>query len=246
MIENTQAEPDEMDEFERLFGDNAEADAVEKAWAELENGTFQPKPKPPEWHVIESPYHPGLTIPAKTYDAIMFGITPCTFCNGTGEITVVEQWGDTDIRRTVSRPCRVETKMREKKAYIKRLLPSRYQRSNILSLEPSPNSKMSLERQARVIRFLKDNQHRGYFFFGGPGTGKTTYATSLVRGALERSWDKHIATRYSFSTYITSFWIHYLNWDTYIQSLLDWQNHPDTAEEPALSPNLIRQNKSSS
>ena len=182
MIENTQAESDEMDEFERLFGDNAEADAVEKAWAELENGTFQPKPKPPEWHVIESPYHPGLTIPAKTYDAIMFGITPCTFCNGTGEITVVEQWGDTDIRRTVSRPCRVETKMREKKAYIKRLLPSRYQRSNILSLEPSPNSKMSLERQARVIRFLKDNQHRGYFFFGGPGTGKTTYATSLVRG----------------------------------------------------------------
>jgi hypothetical protein len=43
--------------------------------------------------------------------------------------------------------------------------------------------------------------------------------------------------------YKTTFWIHYLNWDTYIQSLLDYQNHPNEAPPPVLSPRLIRENK---
>jgi DNA replication protein DnaC len=244
-----EVKPHEGLDFEDVFReDKIDAeDELERIREEMEQGTFKPNPPAPYWRTVESPYHPDNPISAKTYDAIMFGIEPCFLCKGTGKIPVVQTWieggEDTGRRQTVNKPCPIEVKMKEKRDYLKRLLPSRYQQSNVLSLLPSSNSKMSRERQVRIIRFLRDNQNKGYFFYGAPGTGKTTYATALVRSALERTWNDHLEDRYGFNTYVDSFWIHYINWDTYIQSLLDYQNHPDDADAPTLSPNRIRKNK---
>ena len=127
--------------------------------------------------------------------------------------------------------------------YIKRALPSRYQRNNLWTLQPSSASKMSLQRQAKMLEFLRNNPDDGYFFFGAPGTSKTTFSAALVRRAIDRDWKTKILDSQGFpSVYKTTFWIHYVNWDSYIQSLLDYQNHPDSAPEPTLTPRLIRQN----
>jgi len=228
------------DDFDELDVPEEKA-SIEDEWNKIQeqmaNGTF--KPKPPQWHTVESPYQPGkVRISRERYDAIMFDDEPCPVCNGTGKIQVVQQWGETESRRTVAETCPVDYRMKAKLACIKRLLPMRYQRSSLYTLKPSSNSKMSMEHQAKIIQHLRDNPNRGFFFYGEPGTSKTTFATALVRYALERDWDRHVVAGYGNFNPVS--WIHYLNWDTYIQSLLDWQNHPDTAEEPDLTPSNIR------
>jgi len=208
--------------------------------------TIDMQTTPPQWHTIESPYHPErVSWTPQLHDAVMFGDTPCPYCNDENDnvLYVVEQLGDTDQRRTMPCSCPCQKTRRFKRPYIQRLLPTRYQRNNLWTLQPSSASKMSLQRQEKVLAFLRENPDSGYFLYGAPGTSKTTFATALVRRAIDRDWKTKILDSQGFPmVYKTTFWIHYLNWDTYIQSILDWQNHPDTAPEPTLTPRLIRQN----
>jgi hypothetical protein len=182
---------------------------------------------------------------AELHDAIIFRDTPCPMCDGKQIVDVVQRLSTTGESRTSVNQCRCQKLIRFKAdRYIKRILPGRYQRNNLWTLQPSPASKMSLLRQSKILEFLRANPDDGYFFFGAPGTSKTTYATALVRRAIDRDWNtKILDTQGSPMIFKTTFWIHYLNWDTYIQSLLDYQNHPDEAPAPVLSPRLIRENK---
>jgi DNA replication protein DnaC len=181
---------------------------------------------------------------AELHDAVIFGDTPCPLCNGKQVLDVVQRFSTTGESRTSDSQCRCQSQIRFKAdRYIKRILPGRYQRSNLWTLQPSSASKMSLQRQAKMLEFLRENPDCGYFFYGAPGTSKTTFATALVRRAIDRDWkDKIVSPTMGVLMYKTTFWIHYVNWDSYIQSLLDYQNHPDSAPEPVLTPRLIRQN----
>lgn len=159
-------------------------------------------------------------------------------------MNVVQRLSTTGEYRTSASQCRCQPLIRFKAdRYIKRILPGRYQRNNLWTLQPSPASKMSLQRQAKVLEFLRKNPDDGYFFLGAPGTSKTTFSTALVRRAIDRDWQTKILDSQGFpAIYKTTFWIHYVNWDSYIQYLLDYQNHPDEAPAPALTPRLIREN----
>jgi DNA replication protein DnaC len=181
---------------------------------------------------------------AQLHDAIIFGDTPCPLCNGKQIVDVIQRLSTTGQSRTSVSQCRCQTLIRFKAdRYIKRILPGRYQRNNLWTLQPSSASKMSLQRQAKVLEFLRNNPDCGYFFYGAPGTSKTTFSTALVRRAIDRDWKTKILDSQGFPmVYKTTFWIHCVNWDSYIQSILDWQNHPDTAPEPTLTPRLIRDN----
>ena len=231
-----------MNELEKLedhdeLSDDRWDDLVEA----MNNGTYQPKKPDPTWHAVSDPYS-SVTWTPSLVDAVLFGDTPCPYCNGTGQVDVTTQWGDEDTYRSVKEKCRHIYSCAVRLRYIRRLLPARYERSNLFTLEPSTASKMSLERQASIIEHLTANPSTSYLFFGAPGTSKTTFATALVRIALERNWGSPICKEYgrAYPTYYETFWIHYLNWDSYIQSLLDWQNHPDDAEPPVVTPELIR------
>lgn len=234
-------------EFDELdtFANPVSAETVEAKWDKIQEqmaaGTFEPTPLLAQWHIIESPYRQGMTLPPKLYDAVMFGDTPCTICSGTGRIDIIEQ--KEGVQRPNTKPCPADWRREEKLKAIQRLLPTRYQRMNLSTLEPSPNSRLSLERQAKIIQYLKDrleeNPYTGFFIYGTPGSSKTTFATTLVRKALERDWE---SMNTGNGWYYTPTWIQYLNWDVYIQSLLDYQNHPDEAVAPTLSPTLIRVN----
>jgi len=201
----------------------------------------------PEWETTEVKWATdpkAILWTAQLHDAVIFGDTPCPLCNGKQVVDVVQRLSTTGAYRTSASQCRCQPLIRFKAdRYIKRILPGRYQRNNLWTLQPSSTSKMSLQRQAKVLEFLRSNPDTGYFFYGAPGTSKTTFATALVRRAIDRDWKTKILDSQGFPmVYKTTFWIHYLNWDTYIQSILDWQNHPDTAPEPTLTPRLIRQN----
>jgi DNA replication protein DnaC len=229
------------DELDALV-DAARQDEWNEIQEQMEEGTYEPTSLVPEgWHEVSSSYEPcKIRISRESYDAIMFNEEPCPACHGTGRIQITEQWEETDRYHVINKSCPVDFRMKSKLGIIKKLLPSRYYRSNIGTLKPSPNSKMDMQRQATVIQHLWNNSTRSFLFYGDPGTGKTTFATALVRHALERDWEGHIHT--GCGNFNTVSWIQYLNWDTYIQSLLDWQNHPDTAEEPSVTPTLIHNN----
>jgi len=201
----------------------------------------------PEWETTEVKWATDpktILWTAQLHDAVIFGDTPCPLCNGKQVVDVVQRLSTTSEYRTSPSQCRCQPLIRFKAdRYIKRILPGRYQRNNLWTLQPSPASRMSLERQAKMLEFLRKNSDSGYFFYGAPGTSKTTYSTALIRRAIDRDWQTKILDSQGFpAVYKTTFWIHYVNWDSYIQSLLDYQNHPETASEPTLTPRLIRQN----
>ena len=201
----------------------------------------------PEWETTEVRWAADpktIQWTPQLHDAVIFGDTPCPLCNGRQVVDVVQRFSGTEEYRTSPSQCRCQVLIRFKAdRYIKRVLPGRYQRNNLWTLQPSLVSKMSLQRQAKMLDFLRVNPDCGYFFYGAPGTSKTTYATALIRRAIDRDWRTKILDSQGFpNMYQTTFWIHYVNWDSYIQSLYDYQNHPDTALEPILTPRLIRQN----
>ena len=203
------------------------------------------RPPEPKWVMVESGFQP-VNWTKQLLDAVLFGEIPCPHCNGKKSYEVVEQCEGTEKRRTRVFCCPCKERMRGMLMYLNRLLPPRYLRSNLWTLQPSPASRMSLERQTKALNVLRANPDSGYFFYGAPGTSKTTFATALVRRAFDRDWSTKLWYQDDCCAYTLDFksslWIHYLNWDSYIQSLLDYQNHPDEAPAPTLSPKLIREN----
>jgi hypothetical protein len=225
---------EELDDLDELSDDTLESIA-----AAMKNGTFKPTPKKPEWVTVHNPCD-SIRIPAKQRDAVLFGDEPCPACDGTGYVTVTKQLGDGGITRDFSEKCRHVYKYLVKRRYIEMLLPPRYQRVNLATIEPSEQSKMSVNRQANIIEHLKVNAASGYLFYGEPGTSKTTFAAALIRAALERNWETTIYSPNMGYMFYENFWIHYLNWDAYIQSLLDYQNHSDPEDDNPALPDLIR------
>ncbi len=231
-------EPEELDDLDVLDDDPLETFA-----AAMTNGTLKPAPQPPKWVTVHNPCD-TVRMNAKQRDAVLFGDEPCPACGGTGSVTVTKQLGEGGITREFSEKCRHVYKYLVKRRYIEMLLPPRYQRVNLATIEPSEKSKMSVDRQANIIEHLKANAASGFLFYGAPGTSKTTLAAALIRAALERNWETTIySPNMGYVFYEKEdFWIHYVNWDAYIQSLLDYQNHADREDDnPALS-DLIRRN----
>lgn len=230
-------EPEELDDLNEMFDDPLSKwdDLVE----EMNNGTFTPAPKKPEWVTVHNPCD-TVRMSAKRRDAVLFGDEPCPACNGTDYVKVTRQFGEGGITSEFSEKCRHVYKDLVKRRYIDMLLPLRYQRANLATIEPSEQSKMSVERQANIIEHLRANAASGFLFYGAPGTSKTTFATALIRAALERNWETTIYSRNMGYTFYENFWIHYVNWDAYIQSLLDYQNHSDPEDDNPALPDLIR------
>ncbi|MGO9323538.1 MAG: ATP-binding protein [Terracidiphilus sp.] len=234
-MENADEELDDLDELR----DNT----LESIAAAMKNGTFTPAPKKPEWVTVANPCD-SVKMNAKQRDAVLFGDEPCPACNGTDYVMVTKQLGDGGITRELREKCRHVYKYLVKRRYIEMLLPPRYQRVNLATIQPSEQSKMSVERQANIIEHLKANAASGCLFYGAPGTSKTTFAAALIRAALERNWETHINRPNMGYVFFEKeyFWIHYVNWDAYIQSLLDYQNHSDHEDDNPALPDLIRRN----
>lgn len=166
---------------------------------------------------------------ADYHDAVMFGERVCPWCNGTRLLG----------SKGSPYSCKCQS-IQWKKRYIEQILPMRYHRSNFWTLKPSSKSKMPLDVQQKMIEYFKANPDDGYFLYGAPRTSKTTFATSLIRHALERDWKQWLYPGHP-TKYKKSLWIRYVNWDSLIQEYLDYQNHPDTAPEPSVTPHLIRE-----
>lgn len=202
--------------------------------------------RPVEWHTIESPYKPAsVNWTPQLHDAVMFGDTPCPCCKGAKKFEVTQQWGDTDQTRKMPCACPCQEKMQWKRKVIERVLPARYHRSNLFTLAPSSLSKMSKERQEKILEFLKEYRNKtGFFLFGPPGTSKTTFATALIRNAIERDWNRHFMhPNLGYLEWKASLWIRYVSWDDLICQYLEYQNHPDDAPRPSVTPRLIRESK---
>jgi DNA replication protein DnaC len=169
---------------------------------------------------------------ADYHDAIMFGDRPCPWCN------------DTRLIGNAAYPsaCKCQS-IRWKKRMVEQILPLRYHRSNLWTLKPSTASKMSQETQQKMIDYFLAHPDDSYFLYGAPGTSKTTFATALIRRALERDWKEWFWKGYPL-TYRTSLWIRYVNWDSLIQEYLDYQNDKD-APPPSVTPRLIREARTS-
>jgi len=205
------------------------------------------RPKQPEWKTVDNPlwaYPNGIRSwkPAQ-HDAIMFGDEPCPICSGKQVVEYTQRLEGTDRIMKVPTACLCQLVIRRKLKLLKGLLPERYLRSSLWSIKPSEKSKMSMERQEKTIQYIKANKNSSFFFYGPPGTSKTTFTTALMRFHLEQNWKPGLILDewggvYEFKN---SFWLHYINWDRLIQEHLDYQNHPGTAPPPSLTPRLIRE-----
>jgi DNA replication protein DnaC len=171
---------------------------------------------------------------AQLHDDVMFGDKVCPFCEGAGRVyrTPAKSFDD-------SYSCDCE-ELKWKRRVIERILPLRYQRNNIWTLEPSTASKLPLERQRFLIDFMKqpENRDKGYLLFG-----KTTLATCLVRHAIERDWNDWFFRPRSHNIpgalKWNNDWIRYINWDNLIGEYMAYQNDRD-AEPPTISAAIIK------
>jgi DNA replication protein DnaC len=204
--------------------------------------TVNPQPVP-EWHTITPAPLKAVRFTAEIHEAVMWGDMVCPRCDGKKGANCVEQWGD-DAKntRTLWHTCFCE-ELRWKQRQIEKILPPRYHRSMLWSLKPSERSRMSLEKQGKMIEYLKNHGNDGFFFFGPPGTSKTTFATALLRSAMEREWSTWFYKDGHPLMWNKSMFIRYINWDSLIQEYLDYQNHPNDAPTPSVTPRLIRETK---
>ena len=93
-------------------------DIAEDVITQLENQQQQAA-KPVQWHTIESPYNlAAVNWTSQLYDAVLFGDTPCPFCNGAKKFEVIQQLGDTDQTRKMSCTCPCQEKMPWKRKLI--------------------------------------------------------------------------------------------------------------------------------
>jgi DNA replication protein DnaC len=167
---------------------------------------------------------------AHVHDAVMFGDHICPLCDGVGMVAI-----DKD-----DFPCDcIELKWKKKR--IESILPLRYQRCNLYTIQPSTNSKLPLERQRSLIEHLSkvENRNKGYFLYGEPGTSKTTLAAALVRNAIERDWDTWFYKNGVYQKWDRSLWIRYVNWDNLIGQYLAYQNDRE-APPPTVTAQLIQ------
>ncbi|WP_109486015.1 ATP-binding protein [Occallatibacter savannae] len=201
----------------------------------------------PQWRVIDNPlwaYPKGIrSWTPSQHDAIMFGDQPCPICAGKQVVEYTRQLEGSDRTMKEQTACLCQLVIRRKTKFLKRLLPERYLRSSLWSIKPSEKSQMSLERQEKTIKYVCENKNSSFFFYGPPGTSKTTFATALMRFHLELNWNIGlILDEYGYPYKIdTTFWLHYINWDRLIGEYLDYQNHPENAPAPSLTPRLIRE-----
>jgi DNA replication protein DnaC len=224
----------------QFFDRDLDDDQPDTTASRIQNPTWwgtwvPPKNYPAMWMEVKVESKPFLITSRAQYDAIMFGDEVCPYCNNTDIEKVEREWSDGSCRRKLfDEKCHITQRRQYLMGYLKHLLPERYMRSNLWTLKPSPESNLSLTNQQFIIDLMKKEPTFSYFFFGQPGTSKTTFTTALIRAALERNWSKLVG-----GSGVKPYWIHYINWSRYIQSLMDWQNHPDTADEPALTPERI-------
>ena len=165
---------------------------------------------------------------ARIHDAVMFGDMPCPFCDGSA-LQHIDQ-------RVYSCDC---AELKWKLKTIERILPKRYLKNNLYTIQPSTASKLPLERQKAVIEYMAkgENRDKGYFLYGEPGTSKTTFATALVRHAIERDWDRWL---YDYGPQKwNNMWIQYANWDNLIGQHLAYQNDRE-APPPSVTAQYIQ------
>jgi DNA replication protein DnaC len=167
---------------------------------------------------------------AEFHDAVMFGDEPCPHCDGSQMLRVGNHSSQC--------PCQ---ELKWKRKTIERILPLRYHRSNLYTLQPSTASKLPLERQQQLIDLLRkrENRDKGYFLYGVPGTSKTTFAAALVRNAIERDWRRWLYKNGPMK-WDRSMWIRYINWDGLMGEYLAYQNDRN-ADPPSVTAKLIRE-----
>jgi DNA replication protein DnaC len=171
--------------------------------------------------------------PPEFHDAVMFGDIPCPNCDGKQVLVTGDKYKRCDCQE-----------LKWKRKVIEAILPSRYRRNNLYTLKPSDVSKLSIERQQKILDFMRkrENRDKGYFLYGAPGTSKTTFASALIRNAIERDWKKWLYKDGVPQKWDRSLWIRYVNWDGLMGEYLAYQNDKE-APPPSVTAKLIRDAK---
>jgi hypothetical protein len=82
-------------------------------------------------------------------------------------------------------------------------VPSRFRLAGATGpVKPCGDIKLSLARQAAILKTINEDTERSYFLFGPPDTGKTYILTALYRYALSRAAKR----RYDLDVPVDSVW----------------------------------------
>lgn len=204
-------------------------------WEEIiANSKQQPAPV---WVAETNPF-PPIKLTAQMHDDVLFGRTPCPYCNGKQFIEYREREehsGETRERLVI---CRCD-KLRHKRKVLEQLLPGKYIEANLWTLKPSPLSRVPSAAQAEEITYLKAHCDLSAFLCGAPGTSKTTYASALLRRAVERDWEHFYRPGFGALSYNKTRWIWRVNFDTLMAQYLRKQGDRD-APEPDVTPERIK------
>jgi DNA replication protein DnaC len=175
---------------------------------------------------------------AKEFDAVVFGDRPCHWCGGTGSLNYTKRETHTGEIRSTHCECDCRRLLHRRKM-LAQLLPPKYQRVNLATLETSPLSRMSPKKQAEMIDLFRKQPNDSVFMWGKPGTSKTTFACGLLRHAVERDWKYFYSDDLGGLNYDKTRWIWRISFDTLMAQYLRKQNDREEPE-PDVTPERIK------
>jgi DNA replication protein DnaC len=194
----------------------------------------------PDWELTEDSLEaakPRYSTAAE-YDAILFGDKPCPRCNGTHTVNYAVRDKHTGNLGTKDYQCLCSQNPHRRKT-LAQMLPPKYLRCNLATLEPSTHSTMPIQRQAEMIQHFRENPNANVMMWGKPGTGKTTVACALLRHAVQRDWKYFYTDNLGCLKWTTGRWIWRVSFDTLMAQYLRKQNDREEPE-PDVTPERIK------
>jgi DNA replication protein DnaC len=193
-----------------------------------------------EWELTEESKKQFARIPltAMQHDAIVFGDAECPRCLGTAHLEYQERETHTGELRFASATCRCRP-LAHKRKVLAQLLPPKYIRCNLATLEPSDLSRMAPKKQREMIDLFRDRPNDSVLLWGKPGTSKTTFSCAVLRHAVERDWKYFYTPLMGGLDYDKTRWIWRVSFDTLMAQYLRKQNDREEPE-PDVTPERIR------
>jgi hypothetical protein len=129
------------------------------------------------------------SLPFADQDMIASGLMECPCC-AQGDESPVYVGKDTGVEITTFHRCRCAA-IRAFVRVWRRDVPVRFRACKLTTLAPSAHSKLPMDRQEKVIDFLREHPTDSYLFVGDGGVGKTHMSFALHRYALE-AWAQRV------------------------------------------------------